>query len=171
MIQQVINTQTNLCVFSGVRYLRMSGRATLGVGRTTRFLVVGCGAAAMLKPWGTRRAESRTPAPRPRLRSRCDQTPSSRPSSDPRTCWTLRGTTQVKSKISTPSCLLNYSLACFCLFTVLRNNLFDNALNFQFCMFVYLFVLSPDILSDTTRVFRHISTVKKSSREGRVRYF
>lgn len=70
----------------------MTGGVTPAMGRMTRSPVVGCGAAATLKPWGTRRAESRTPAPRHRLRSWCGLTPWSRPSSDPGTCWTPRGT-------------------------------------------------------------------------------
>ncbi len=71
---------------------RMTGGVTLAMGRMTRSLVVVCGAAATLKPWGTMRAKGRTPAPRHRLRSRCDPTRWSRPSSDPETFWTPRGT-------------------------------------------------------------------------------
>lgn len=83
------------------RCRRTTGAATRGTGRMTRSLVAGWGAAATWKPWGTRRAGTRTPAPRRRLRSRCGQTLWLRVSSDPETCWTHRGTTTVATTMKT----------------------------------------------------------------------
>lgn len=57
------------------RYPRMSGPVIQAVGRMMRSLVAECGVAAMLKPWGMRRAGSRTPAQRHHLRSRFGQMP------------------------------------------------------------------------------------------------
>lgn len=82
------------CVLVTPRCHRMTGGVTPVTGRMTRSPAVGCGAAATWKPWETRTAASRTPAPRRRPRSRCGLTPWSTPSSDPGTCWTPRGKTR-----------------------------------------------------------------------------
>lgn len=73
---------------------RTSGGGILEVAKTMRYHAVGCEAAAMLKPWGTRRAESRTPVQRHRLRSRYGKMPWSRLSSGQGSCWTPTGMTQ-----------------------------------------------------------------------------
>lgn len=71
---------------------RMSGGVTPAAGRTTRSLAAGWGAAATSKPWETRRAGSRTPAPKRRLSTRrCGRTPWSKPSCGPENCWTPTG--------------------------------------------------------------------------------
>lgn len=108
---QEIGIQNNVSFVSLLtRYPRMSGQVILVVERMMRSLVVECGVAAMSKPWGMRRAGSQTPAQRHHLRSRCDQMPWSRPSSDPRTCWTLKGIAYAK-----PEIWYSYFLSHFCL--------------------------------------------------------
>lgn len=77
-----------------LRCLRMIGGVTPVRGRMTRSRVAEWGAAATLKPWGTKRAETRTPALRRHLRSPWGPKPWSRPSSDPEISWTHRGTSQ-----------------------------------------------------------------------------